>query len=104
MPASLRTVEEVFALAGIDLYTMPPSLLDKLAASNAVVERQLSPERAAAIPDADLPKVEDFTQQSFRFTHNEDECCVKKLSQGIRDFSVAARELEALLLPLLAEE
>ena len=103
MPASLRTTDEVAALAGIDLYTMPPSLLDRLASSEEVLERRLSPELAASIADEELPKLPEYTRESWLFAHNEDECAVVKLSQGIRDFSVAARELEALLLPLLSQ-
>lgn len=97
MPASLRTTEEVHALAGIDYYTMPPSLLDRLAASTEGVERVLSPGRAAAIPESEMPKVEAYTEASYRFAHNEDECATMKLRQGICDFSEAARELEKLL-------
>jgi transaldolase len=102
MPASLRTTEEVAALAGIDLYTMPPSLLDKLQASEETLERKLSPELAAAITDEELPKVAPFTRESWAFAHNEDECSVIKLAEGIRQFSAAARELEEVLRPLLA--
>jgi len=101
MPASLRTTAEVAALAGVDLYTLPPALLDQLAAADEPLARQLSPQLAAAIADEELPKLPMFTRESYAFAHNEDECAVTKLSQGIRDFSVAARELEALLLPLI---
>jgi transaldolase len=103
MPASLRTVEEVAALAGIDLYTMPPTLLDQLQASQESLERKLSPELAAAIPDEELPHLPPYTRESWAFAHNEDECSVIKLAEGIRQFSAAARELEDVLRPLLAK-
>lgn len=65
------------------------------------MERKLSPEAAAAIPDDALPRLPAFTRETFAFAHNECECAVLKLSEGIRQFSAAARELEDVLLPLL---
>ena len=101
MPASLRTIEEVEALAGVDLFTMPPALLDQLHASEGTLARSLSPELAVAMTDDELPLVAVYTREDYLFAHNEDDCAVVKLAEGIRQFSAAARELEDLLRPLL---
>ena len=45
--------------------------------------------------------MQEYTESSYRFAHNEDPCAVEKLAEGIRQFSEAARELEQELLPLL---
>src|SRR5919201_5154021 len=46
MGASFRKTEQILALAGCDLLTISPDLLDKLAKAPAPIERKLSPERA----------------------------------------------------------
>src|SRR5438105_3747099 len=55
MGASFRKTEQILALAGCDLLTIAPDLLDKLAKAPGPVERKLSRETAAR---ADAPKVE----------------------------------------------
>src|ERR1700716_1122568 len=46
MGASFRNVSQILELAGCDLLTISPDLLEKLAASSEPVERKLDPERA----------------------------------------------------------
>src|SRR5688572_4115293 len=46
MGASFRKVEQIVALAGCDLLTIAPELLEKLDSSQGSVERMLSPEKA----------------------------------------------------------
>src|SRR5450631_4120744 len=46
MGASFRNVSQILELAGCDLLTISPDLLEKLAASFESVERKLDPEKA----------------------------------------------------------
>jgi transaldolase len=90
MGASFRKPEQVVALAGTDLVTVSPELLEKLSASGQPVTPALTPEAARA---ADVPKL-DLDEKTYRFMHNDDPMAVEKLSEGIRLFYQDARKLE----------
>jgi transaldolase len=98
MGASFRKTEQILALAGCDLLTIAPDLLQKLSAAPGSVERRLSPERARA--DAALKLSLD--EQAFRWLHNEDAMATEKLAEGIRRFAADAGKLERLIVSLAA--
>lgn len=93
MGASFRNVGEILELAGSDLLTISPALLEELAKGTAPVSRKLSPETAAR---ADLQKIH-LDEKSFRWLHNEDQMATEKLSDGIRLFAVDSLKLEKLV-------
>ncbi|MCU0797264.1 MAG: transaldolase [Akkermansiaceae bacterium] len=97
MGASFRNTSEILCLAGCDLLTISPGLLQQLQDSTEPVTRYLSPESAAA---ADFEKV-SFDEKSFRFALNEDAMATEKTAQGIRAFSADIVKLEALVKSLL---
>lgn len=68
MGASFRNTSQILSLAGCDLLTISPDLLQKLSESDAPVERQLSPEQAS---HADIKKM-TLDEKAFRFALNED--------------------------------
>ncbi|NLC24146.1 MAG: transaldolase, partial [Oxalobacter sp.] len=82
MGASFRNTSQITELAGCDLLTISPELLQKLSESDAPVARKLSPDTASADP------VEKITvdEKTFRFMLNEDAMGTEKLSEGIRLF------------------
>src|SRR2546421_13050548 len=80
MGASFRKTEQILALAGCDLLTIAPDLLDKLAKTPGAVERRLSPEAARRANVGKLQLGED----NFRWLHNEDQMETPKLAEGIR--------------------
>jgi transaldolase len=90
MGASFRKTAQLLALAGCDLLTIAPDLLEKLAAAQGDVPRCLSPEAAAAQP---IERVA-LDEKAFRWRHNEDAMAVEKLSDGIRRFDADSRQLE----------
>ena len=94
MGASFRKTGQILRLAGCDLLTIAPDLLEELAAAPGEVERRLAPE-----PDADIERVE-LDEKAFRWMHNEDQMAVEKLSDGIRRFDADARKLEKLAASL----
>jgi transaldolase len=93
MGASFRTISQITELAGCDLLTISPDLLQKLADSNDRLERKLSPE---ASKNADIPKVA-VDESSFRFQVNDDAMATEKLAEGIRTFAADAIKLEKLI-------
>jgi transaldolase len=97
MGASFRKTGQILALAGCDLLTIAPDLLEKLAAAPGEVERRLSPEDAR---QQAMEKI-SLDEKSFHWQHNEDAMAVEKLSEGIRRFDADARKLEQLVLSLV---
>jgi transaldolase len=90
MGASFRNKDEVLELAGCDLLTISPSLLGELKASNAPVERKLSPQMAK---DSKLEKL-PLDEKTFRWLMNENQMATEKLSDGIRLFNADATKLK----------
>jgi transaldolase len=93
MGASFRNVGEILQLAGCDLLTISPVLLEELQKTAGAVSRILTPESAAA---ADLPKI-NLDEKSFRWLHNEDQMATEKLSEGIRLFAADNIKLEKFI-------
>ena len=93
MGASFRSVEQVLALAGCDLLTISPDLLQKMTESDATVERQLA-EGWAKQQDV---TAQIYDESRFRFDMNDDQMATEKLSDGIRVFAADAVKLEKLI-------
>jgi transaldolase len=90
MGASFRRTSQILRLAGCDLLTISPDLLDELDSTSGEVRPALTLERARAQGEARL----DLDEKGFRWLHNEDAMAVEKLSEGIRRFNEDARKLE----------
>ena len=93
MGASFRNIGEILALAGCDLLTISPDLLNQLQGMNDTVVRKLIPAEKAAIAPVRL----DTTEPAFRYALNNDAMATEKLAEGIRAFAVDAGKLEALI-------
>lgn len=93
MGASFRSMGQVLALAGCDLLTISPELLEQLRASEEAFDRKLDPERARA----QSVERERFDEKQFRFAVNEDAMASDKLSEGIRLFVADVRKLESIV-------
>ncbi len=97
MGASFRKVEQITGLAGCDLLTIAPDLLDKMAGTEGQVTRRLTVEAAKA---SSVEKIA-LDEKSFRWLHNEDAMATEKLAEGIRRFHADARKLEDYVLALV---
>ena len=93
MGASFRNVGEILALAGCDLLTISPDLLNTLQGMNEPVERKLIPIEKVAIAPIKL----DVSEPAFRYAFNNDAMATEKLAEGIRAFAVDSGKLEALI-------
>ncbi len=93
MGASFRNTAQIIELAGCDLLTISPELLQKLAENDAPVVRKLSPESAK---NADIKKI-SLDEKDFRLMLNEDAMATEKLAEGIRLFCADIVKLEGLI-------
>ena len=82
MGASFRNIGEILELAGCDLLTISPALLEELQNMDGEIEQKLSAEAAKS---ADIQQL-DVSEKSFRWLLNEDAMATEKLAQGIRVF------------------
>ncbi len=93
MGASFRNAGQIRALAGCDLLTIAPALMQELGESQEPLVRALD----AGAARAGRVDFVQFDEAGFRFAFNEDAMATEKLAEGIRSFAVDARKLEALL-------
>lgn len=91
MGASFRNTSQILELAGCDLLTISPDLLQKLADSDASVERKL-----VADESADIEKIA-IDEKTFRFMLNEDAMGTEKLAEGIRAFVADSLKLKKMI-------
>ena len=93
MGASFRNAGQITELAGCDLLTISPDLLEQLQNSTATVARRLDPTVAAA---SDIQRIA-LDEKTFRWMLNEDAMATDKLSDGIRKFAADIVKLEAII-------
>lgn len=100
MGASFRNLNQIVRLAGCDLLTISPDLLDQLEQTQGTMERKLDPAKAKASKDEQL----HLTEQVFRWMHNEDTMATEKLAEGIRKFNSDTQKLEEYALSQVAKK
>jgi transaldolase len=90
MGASFRKVDQIVRLAGCDLLTISPDLLEQMENTRGEVTPCLSVESARASQEANI----HLDEKAFRWMHNQDPMAVEKLSDGIRKFHADTLKLE----------
>ena len=97
MGASFRNIGEILEIAGVDLITISPALLDELKHTKVKVTPKLGQgdEGGTAIERLDV------NERSFRYLINEDAMASEKLSDGIRIFCRDMRGLSDLVVAAL---
>lgn len=100
MGASFRNAGEIKALAGCDLLTISPKLLEELENSSDPVHEMLSEKTAKKL---DQEKI-SMDEATFRWHLNEDQMATDKLSDGIRKFAEDSRKLEKMILDLIQKK
>lgn len=91
MGASFRNTGQIQALAGCDLLTISPELLEQLQSTPGAVERALTNRAAPTQPP------QATSEAQFRYTLNQDAMATEKLAEGIRAFIADAHKLDKLL-------
>jgi transaldolase len=92
MGASFRNTSQILELAGCDLLTISPDLLQKLAETEGTVARKLGGDEAPVSID----KVA-LDEKTFRFMMNEDAMATEKLAEGIRAFCADSGKLKQMI-------
>ena len=100
MGASFRNVNQINRLAGCDLLTISPELLEQMEQTDGTLDRKLDPAKPQAIKEAKL----HLDEKAFRWMHNEDAMATEKLAEGIRKFNSDARRLQDYALSQVAEK
>ena len=100
MGASFRNVNQIIRLAGCDLLTISPELLEKLELTEGTLDRKLDPVTAKASKEKKL----HLDEKTFRWMHNEDAMATEKLAEGIRKFNGDALRLQDYALSQVAEK
>jgi transaldolase len=98
MGASFRNLDEIIELAGCDLLTISPALLDQLRNSQGELTRRLNP-----FNPAPTEQQIHLDQAGFAAMMVNDPMATEKLDEGIRGFSKAIETLEAQLAHRLGE-
>jgi transaldolase len=100
MGASFRNVSQIEHLAGSDLLTISPELLEKLQQTEGTLDRKLDPAAALGSKGDRL----HLDEKTFRWMHNEDAMATEKLAEGIRKFNADAGKLEEFALTRVGEK
>jgi transaldolase len=99
MGASFRNIGEIRELAGCDLLTIAPKLLEELHETQSDLPRKLDAKNAQSLQIEKIPMNEPI----FEKMHAEDRMAHDKLKEGIEGFSAALEKLEKLLADRLAK-
>lgn len=94
MGASFRNIDEILELAGCDLLTIAPMLLEELSKNEGVVPRKLDSAKAKTQP---IEKVV-LDEKKFRLMLNDNAMATEKLAEGIRKFAQDAMKLQKKIL------
>ncbi|GDX71795.1 transaldolase [Cyanobium sp.] len=98
MGASFRNIEEIIELAGCDLLTISPALLDQLRQTQGELHRKLNP-----FDPAPTEQQLHLDRPGYEAMMAQDAMATEKLDEGIRGFSKAIETLEAQLAHRLGE-
>ena len=93
MGASFRNTGEITELAGCDLLTISPNLLEELQETEGDLPRKLTEETAK---QCGCEKI-SLNEKTFRWEMNENACATEKLAEGIRRFAADTVKLEEYL-------
>lgn len=98
MGASFRNIAEIIELAGCDLLTISPLLLNELQSSHSELKRKLFMKKITKEHHDD---VKPLDKKQFDWQLNENAMATEKLAEGIRDFARDQVLLESLLKQLV---
>ena len=101
MGASFRNTGEIIELAGCDLLTISPALLNELQDTEGTLPTKLS---SADIAKKNRDEIVPLTESNFSWHHNEDAMAVEKLGEGIRNFAKDQAILDQLVTDIVKQK
>src|ERR1700728_3095801 len=99
MGASFRNIGEIEQLAGCDLLTIAPKLLEELKTTEGDLPRKLDPKNS---DNLQIEKI-SIDEATFNKMHEADRMAHDKLKEGIEGFTEALEKLEKILADRLAQ-
>lgn len=93
MGASFRNTDEILELAGCDLLTIAPKLLEELQTAEGSVPQKLNAEASKKL---NIEKI-SLDEKKFRWMLNENPMATDKLAEGIRNFAKDLVKLEKVI-------
>ncbi len=99
MGASFRNIGEIRELAGCDLLTIAPKLLEELQSTEGDLPRKLDPKNSQGLQ---IEKI-SIDEATFNKMHEADRMAHDKLKEGIEGFTEALEKLEKILADRLAQ-
>ena len=99
MGASFRNVGQILELAGCDLLTISPELMEQLSNSFEPVERKLTTEKAKS---ENVERLE-LDEKKFRYLVNDNAMATEKTAEGIRKFAADIVKLEKFIAAKLKQ-
>ncbi len=93
MGASFRNIDEILELAGCDLLTIAPKLLEELKQAEGPVPRKLDPDLAKKMS---IEKI-NLDEKTYRWMMCENPMATDKLAEGIRNFAKDSNKLEGMI-------
>lgn len=93
MGASFRNIDEILELAGCDLLTISPNLLDELQNSDGEISKKLDSKLSKNLPIDPI----NLDEKTFRYMLNQNAMATEKLSEGIRLFEKDLNKIKDLL-------
>jgi transaldolase len=93
MGASFRNIDEILQLAGCDLLTISPNLLQELQNNASEVSKKLDP----SISKKMLIEPLNLDEKTFRYMLNQNAMATEKLSEGIRLFEKDLNKIKDLI-------
>ncbi|NGX44353.1 MAG: hypothetical protein K1060chlam3_00519, partial [Candidatus Anoxychlamydiales bacterium] len=90
MGASFRNSNEILELAGCDLLTISPDLLEELQTDDKEIQKKLDLKLSK---DMKMDKI-IFNEKTFRYMLNQDAMATEKLSDGIRKFEADLNKIK----------
>jgi len=98
MGASFRNTGEIIELAGCDLLTISPALLNELQETEGTLTTKLTAENVVVKSRDALVAL---TESTYAWQHNQDAMASEKLSEGIRNFAKDQAILDQLVVDLV---
>jgi transaldolase len=98
MGASFRNANQIVRLAGSDLLTISPELLDQLGHTEGTVNPKLNGVKT----NSSMADRLHLDEKTCRWMHNQDAMATEKLVEGIRKFHSDARKLQEYALSQVA--
>lgn len=100
MGASFRNIGEIQELAGCDLLTISPNLLEELQQNTTPLPQKLALEKAKDSTDTQI----HLDEKAFRWMFNEEAMAVEKTAEGIRSFTADLLKLEKEIAKKIKEK